>query len=119
MGSPGDEASLRLAHCERCGGYGYPATVHGCGRCGAPADALRAVPCPRAPRLLNFTTVHAELAPGLPVPCVIGEVELVPGVVEEALIDADAASLQPGLPLTAHAADGGWRFKPAAAQEGR
>ena len=60
--------------------------------------------------------MHAELAPGLPVPCVIGEVELAPGVVEEAVIDvASEDVLSPGGTLRAvHAANAAlpWRFVP-------
>lgn len=112
-------AGLRLAHCAACGGYTYPPTAYGCRVCGAAGERLDAVPPPGALHLRNFVTLHAELVPGLPVPCVIGEVELAPGVVEEALIDvADEAALRLDMPLEAvAAADEGaaarWRFRPA------
>lgn len=112
------EAELMLANCSQCGAYSFPANAWACRACGASADLLRPAPLPQAPRLLNAVTLHAELAPGLPVPCVIGEVELAPGLVEEALIGvADEASLAPGQALQAEPwADArgtpGWRFVP-------
>jgi uncharacterized OB-fold protein len=113
-GSAGD---LLLAHCRQCGSYTFPAAAYGCRQCGATGDALRAVTPPQPVRLLNFVTIHAELAPGLPVPYVAGEVELAPGVVEEALIEApDEQGLRPGMVVQPrrHGADeaAGWRFVP-------
>lgn len=106
---------LLMAHCPACGSHGYPPGAHACRRCGS--FLLRDVPPPQVPCLLNFVTVHAEVAPGLPVPCVVGEVRLAPGVVEEAWIDVpDEASLAPGLPLRANAQKVGatwrWSFSP-------
>lgn len=119
MSDPTDAPVLRLAHCARCGAHSYPPEAWGCRSCGAPAEALQAVPCPETPRLKNFVTVHSELAPGLPVPCVIGEVALAPGVVEEALIGvADESALHLEMPLRAEATveEGRtrWRFVPLA-----
>lgn len=111
-----DSPPLQLAHCRHCGHYSFPAQVYGCRRCGA-ADGLSSVPCPQVPLLKNFVTVFAELAPGLPVPCVIGEVALAPGVVEEALIAvADEAALALDMPLRAECTEAGgqarWQFVP-------
>lgn len=119
MTTPDTPTTLQLAHCGACGGYSFPAQSYGCRVCGAAAERLSAVPCPMAPRLRNAVTVHAELIAGLPVPCVIGEVELAPGVVEEALIDAaDESQLSLGMALQARAGvdEQGrvrWRFVPA------
>lgn len=108
--------TLALAHCSRCGSHTFPATAYGCRRCGADLAALSQVPCPQAPRLLNFVTVHAELAPGLPVPCVIGEIELAPGLVEEGLINAAEDELRPEMELVAQATKSeaglSWTFSP-------
>lgn len=107
---------LRLAHCPACGTHTWPASAYGCRRCGNPA--LDAVPLPQAATLLNFVTLHSPLAPGLPVPCVIGEIELAPGLVEEALIGVpDASALTLGMKLTPAAQTDGdgavsWRFVP-------
>lgn len=115
----GDTPELRLAHCVRCGAHSFPAQAWGCRVCGAPPEALDAVPLPQPPRLKNFVTVHTELAPGLPVPCVIGEVELAPGIVEEALIGVtDESVLALEMPLraegTEHEGRTRWRFVPLA-----
>ena len=111
------QATLHLAHCERCGGWTFPAGAYGCRQCGADSSALQARAMPASPRLLNFVTVHAELAPGLPVPCVVGEVELAPGVVEEALIDVPSEDgLWLGAELRPRPVQEGdsvtWRFVP-------
>lgn len=108
---------LLLGHCTACGTWSFPAQAWGCRRCGSPT--LQARPLPAPPRLVNAVTVHTELVPGLPAPCVIGEVQLAPGVVEEALIDATGEdALHPGMVLHARAgvdANGRlrWLFAPA------
>lgn len=108
---------LQLAWCSRCGHHSFPAAIYSCSHCGAEAAALQAVTPPDVPRLLNFVTVHAELAPGLPVPCVIGEVLLAADLVEEALIEeVSEEGLQLGMALRPRAVEGGatvgWRFVP-------
>jgi len=113
-------AGLQLAHCAHCGCHTFPAQAHGCRQCGA-TEGLSACALPQVPVLTNFITLFAELAPGLPVPCVIGEVMLAPGVVEEALIAvADESALTLGMPLCAQGVvtEGGatrWQFVPASA----
>ncbi|MDM0025258.1 hypothetical protein [Variovorax saccharolyticus] len=109
---------LQAARCTRCQGHSFPAQVPGCRHCGAPRDQLEAVDCRAAVALRNFVTVHAPLAPGLPVPSVIGEVELCPGVVEEVLIDVPGeAHLSLGMPLMPAWSDavpgGAWVFRPS------
>lgn len=113
--------TLRAARCGRCGGHSFPAHVPGCRHCGAAPEALEAIDCMQAVALRNAVTVHAPLAPGLAVPCVIGEVELCPGVIEEVLIDvSDEAQLTLGMWLrpawrAAQEGEGGhWVFRPEA-----
>lgn len=112
------EPRLLLAHCAACGSYTFPAEAPACRRCGTPADRLQARPLPAAPRLRNAITLQAQLHPDLKAPCVIGEVELAPGVYEEALIDvADEAAAPLGATLRAvprQLEDGRlqWRFVP-------
>lgn len=111
---------LQLAHCVECGSYTYPAGVYACRRCGAPRERLQVRACPASPRLRNAVTLHTQLHPELPAPCVLGEVELAPGVVEEALIDVpDEAAAVLGMELDAvpHRLENGalrWRFAPRA-----
>ncbi len=71
----------------------------------------------------NAVTLHAQLHPDLPAPCVIGEVELAPGVVEEAVLDlTDESAAVLGMPLKPIAIrqdDGAvrWRFASLAQKE--
>lgn len=114
------DSPLLLAQCGACSAWTYPAETWGCRACGAPATSLERLPAPQAPRLLECVTLYSELVPGLAVPCVIGEVQLAPGLVEEARIAAeDASTLAPGLRLRAEAlapAEGTstvrWQFRP-------
>jgi uncharacterized OB-fold protein len=111
-----DTPPPRIGHCSACGSYTFPSTSWGCRRCGQ--TPLDAVPLPQSAKLINFVTLHAEIAPGLPVPCVIGELELAPGVVEEALIDVpDEVQLALGMtmqavPLAAEQGAAAWAFRP-------
>ncbi|MHA7602221.1 Zn-ribbon domain-containing OB-fold protein [Alicycliphilus sp. T452] len=87
--------AFAIGHCEECGTYTYPPQAYGCRRCGA---ALLQPVAPPVPAILqNYVTLHTVLTPELDVPCVIGEVQLAPGVIEEALIHvADEAELSLG-----------------------
>lgn len=111
---------LQLAHCAECGSYTYPADVYACRRCGAPRERLQASACPAAPRLRNAVTLYTHLHPELPAPCVLGEVELAPGVVEEAIIavpDEAATVLGMELDAVSQRLENGalrWRFAPRA-----
>jgi uncharacterized OB-fold protein len=111
-----DTPTLQIAHCSACGSFTFPSTSWGCRRCGQ--TPLEAVPLPQPAKLINFVTLHAEIAPGLPVPCVIGELEIAPGVVEEALIDVpDESQLALGMTMQAvpRASEQGgtaWAFRP-------
>lgn len=109
---------LLLGHCQACGTWNYPAESWGCRACGAPNRQLQARPLPGPAILRHAVTVHAELAPGLPVPCVVGEIELAPGVVEEALLQvASESEVAPGAEVVpVHLGEAGgaspWRFVP-------
>lgn len=91
MSSP-ETPELLLGHCQACGAWNFPAESWGCRACGAPREQLQARPLPGPAILRNTVTVHAELSPGLPVPCVVGEIELAPGVIEEALLQVTSES---------------------------
>lgn len=107
-----------LAHCPHCGTYTFPPNAWGCRRCGTENARLDKVPMPATPVLRNFITLHGDVAPGLVPPVIVGEVELAPGVVEEALIAVDDESqLRLDMPMEAVGADPaetrrGLRFRP-------
>lgn len=110
-----------IGHCEACDTYTYPPQAYGCRRCGA--ALLHPVSPPTPAILRNYVTLHTALTPELEVPCVIGEVELAPGVVEEALIDArDEAGLSLGqqmLPQAYKDRNDQWRWRFVPVVEGR
>ena len=94
-----DGQSLRLlaVRCRECTATSFPATVHGCRRCGADTSALEAVELGGAGILKNFVTLHRDVMAGFPPPAIIGEVEIAPGVVEEVhLLETDEALLARG-----------------------
>ena len=100
-----------LAHCKGCGAYTFPAKAYGCRQCGS--AQLEAVVLPQTPVLRNFITIHGDVAPGLTPPFVVGEVELAPGVVEEALLTVnDESLLRLGMPLETLITEHGVRFRP-------
>jgi uncharacterized OB-fold protein len=107
---------LLLGHCQACGAWNFPAESWGCRACGASKEKLQASPPPGPAILRNAVTVHAELVPGLPAPCVVGEIELAPGVIEEALLqvtsEADAPLGTVAKPVHVGEAGGAspWRF---------
>lgn len=113
-----DHLATLLAHCRLCGTHTFPSNAWGCRACGADPSHLEKVPMPQPPVLRNFITLHGDVAPGLKPPVVIGEVELAPGVVEEALIAvADEAELRLDMPMEPIGADPadtqrGLRFRP-------
>ncbi|MBX3623527.1 MAG: hypothetical protein KF892_00830 [Rhizobacter sp.] len=115
-----DHLPTLLAHCRQCGTYTFPSNAWGCRQCGA--DTLAKVPMPQTPVLRNFITLHGDVVPGLTPPVVVGEVEIAPGVVEEALIAvADESQLTLDMPMEAIGADPadtqrGLRFRPLEAQ---
>ena len=110
-----------LAHCRQCGTYTFPPNAWGCRGCGAGNAILDKVPMPATPVLRNFITIHGDVAPGLTPPVVVGEVEIAPGVIEEALIAVDdEAKLTLDMPMEAIGADPaepgrGLRFRPKGA----
>lgn len=114
-----DHLPTLLAHCRQCGTYTFPSNAWGCRECGA--GALDKVPMPQTPVLRNFITLHGDVVPGLTPPVVVGEVEIAPGVVEEALIAVDdEAQLKLDMPMEAIGADPadtqrGLRFRPQGA----
>ncbi len=119
-----EDASLRIARCTKCETYTLPVNAYGCRSCGADRSLLEEVDLPDRPKLVNFVTLYAPLSPELNVPCVIGEVEFAPGVIEEAVIDVcDETDLQIGIGLTPRLTrtktdKALWVFTPESHQEG-
>jgi uncharacterized OB-fold protein len=97
----GSHLELLFAVCGKCGTHNFPATVYGCRRCGAPAEALAVESRHASGVLRNYVTVHAPVVRGLQPPYIVGEVEIAPGVIEEAILAVtDESQLQIGMALT-------------------
>lgn len=94
--------ALRVLLCGTCGATSFPATAYGCSRCGTARSRCRAGLVHGPFVLRNYVSVHQPLLPALRVPFVVGDVEIAPGIVEEAIIDvASEDALHVGMPLRA------------------
>lgn len=113
------DIELKIAHCSKCKAYTLPANAYGCRACGAESGFLEAVDLPSSPKLVNFVTLHVALSSELDAPCVVGEIELAPGVIEEAVIDViDEAELKIGMTVipflsTTKTGKPLWKFVPS------
>lgn len=103
---PGDQLRLRLGHCAGCGAVSFPPSPYGCRRCGAAADRIEVKLTDGSARLRRCITLHAPVTPGVVTPCVVGEIEIAPGIRQEAVIAAAEEDLKPGMLLQAHVAQG-------------
>ncbi|HEY5582054.1 MAG TPA: OB-fold domain-containing protein, partial [Rhodoferax sp.] len=57
--------------------------------------------------LLEYVTIHVPMVPGMPVPCIAGDIRFAEGVIEEGVIAvSDESSLQLGMELKAVATPG-------------
>lgn len=97
----GDRLELLASRCGRCSRLSFPKARYGCPACGAEPDASMEEVLDGRARLLSFATLHAQLAPGLQVPLVVGEVEIADGIVEEVVLGCDEQHLRPGMPVQA------------------
>ena len=77
---------LKGARCAACGALSFPLTQYGCPKCGAEATQVSEEALDGRARLLTFLTLHTKLTPTLPVPLVVGEAEIAPGMIEEVML---------------------------------
>jgi len=99
-GNARDSLDLMFFQCGACAALTFPATSYGCHHCGAAPDTGVIIKRPAEGLLQSFTTVHADLTPALKAPFVVGEIELAPGVVEEAILGVTTeAGLHAGLKM--------------------
>ena len=80
---------LRGGPCGQCGELSFPLTLYGCPRCGAEPEQVTEEAMDGTARLLTFLTLHTKLTPTLPVPLVVGEAEIAPGMIEEIMLVGD------------------------------
>ena len=91
LAADGRTIELLFAHCGRCDGLSFPATVPGCARCGAPRESLQQISRPASGTLLSCVEIVAPVVPDMKLPQWVAEVEIAPGIVEECLLDTFAA----------------------------
>jgi uncharacterized OB-fold protein len=94
LSEDGRTLDLLFEQCSHCQELTFPAAGYGCASCGA--GATRPLARPGKGRLIAAVTVHAAIVPGLQPPQLIGEVELVPGLIQEVLLEGAEARLTPG-----------------------
>lgn len=91
---------LLLGHCRHCGQHTFPANAPGCRGCGRPLEQSDVVELPATATLNGFVQVHVAVIPGLHVPHLSAQVELLPGlVVGAALADSPGGVYRCGMAL--------------------
>jgi uncharacterized OB-fold protein len=95
---------LLLARCSGCGDLTFPASTPGCRACGCSLDESTVVEHSGTAKLLDFVRVHVEIVPGLRVPYLAAEIEVIPGlVIGAALADRPSDAYRLGMALIAQA----------------
>lgn len=89
LSSDAKTLTLRAGRCAVCRGLSFPLTHYGCPRCGAEPVEVREETLDGRATLLNFLTLHTRLTPTLPVPLVVGEAEIAPGMIQEIMLAGD------------------------------
>lgn len=92
---------LRAARCGDCGELSFPVVNYGCPQCGAAPERCTEESLSGAATLLEFITIHGQVAPGIAPPIVVGEAELAPGLVEEVVLGVPEEELALGMRLQA------------------
>lgn len=97
----GPELMLIAAECKKCRSLVYPKTPFGCPSCGADGDAMKETLLDGRVTLLSFATMHAKLAPTIAPPCVVGDVEIAPGLLCEVMLQGNADQYEIGMTVNA------------------
>ena len=95
----GSDIELLFSSCDACSALTLGANVYGCRVCGS--ERLQVIARPGTARLLACIELGAEVIPGLKPPQAIGEIEIAPGVIEEALLIGPASRYAPGMRVVA------------------
>lgn len=97
VASNGRTMVLRAGRCGACGGLSFPLTGYGCPKCGAEPSEVSEEGLDGTARLLTFLTLHTKLTPTLPVPLVVGEAEIAPGMITEIMLTGDEGQYHDGM----------------------
>lgn len=99
-----DGRTLRFffKRCLSCAQLSFPATSPGCVHCGSEIDSAPLETHPGEGVLQEHVTIHIALSPGMTTPLTVGEIEIAPNIVKEAVIGtASDSELRPGMKMQA------------------
>ena len=99
----GPGLKLIFGRCAACEELHFPRTGYGRPRCGARPEQVTAEARAGQATLQTFITLHAKLAPGITPPCVVGEAEIAPGMIEEVMLSGGAEQYRDGMAIVARA----------------
>lgn len=95
------EVWLRGAECSACGRVSVPADSYGCQQCGADESSVLERTLTGSGNLIDFVTVHQQLHPERPAPCVVATIRLAEGPLVTAVIDEQEEDLFHAAPVQA------------------
>lgn len=90
------EVMLVFKQCPACQSLVFPPGLPACAACGHALDEVDPQPLAHPCVLKEFVTVHVPLLANVPVPMVVGEIEVAPGIVRQGVIDAQESELAVG-----------------------
>jgi uncharacterized OB-fold protein len=102
LANDGKSLEFIYASCNSCKRLTFPANAPGCMHCGLSIDTAEKLTRKGIGTLMEFVTVHVPLTPDMEVPCIIGDILLEDGIIEEVVISVhDESTLALGMSLKA------------------
>ena len=78
--------ALWLKCCPACQGLAFPPTLPACAACGHSLEGVPSVPAEGPYFLREFVTIHVPLVDGVKPPMTVGDIEIAPGVIRQAVV---------------------------------
>jgi len=102
LANDGKSLDFIYASCNSCRRLTFPANAPGCSHCGLSIETAEKLTREGIGTLMEFVTVHVALTPDMEVPCIIGDILLEDGIIEEGVISVhDESTLKLGMSLKA------------------
>jgi uncharacterized OB-fold protein len=102
LANDGKSLEFIYASCNSCKRLTFPANAPGCMHCGLSIETAEKLTRKGIGTLMEFVTVHVPLTPDMEVPCIIGDILLEDGIIEEVVISVhDESTLALGMSLKA------------------
>ena len=86
LADDGNSIDFIYSSCNSCRRLTFPANAPGCMHCGLPIDTAKKLTRKGIGTLMEFVTVHVALTPDMEVPCIIGDILLEDGIIEQGVI---------------------------------